>query len=124
MSKIRSTNTKSEIVFRKALWKIGFRYRLNLASLPGKPDIVLNKYKIVIFIDGEFWHGYNWEKKKETIKANRPYWVAKIEKNISRDEQNNTILQNMGYKVIRFWESEVKKELDLCISKVLAIIER
>lgn len=119
MRKIKSNNTKPEITLRKALWAKGVRYRLNVSRLPGKPDIVINTKKIVIFIDGEFWHGYNWEDKKSKIKSNTDYWIKKIERNIERDRLNNQKLTSMGYQVFRFWEHEIKKNLSGCISKIL-----
>lgn len=115
MSKIKGKNTQPEILFRKALWALGIRYRLNVAKLPGKPDIVIGKYKIIIFIDGSFWHGYKWEDKKVRIKSNKDYWIKKIERNMERDIENTKALENMGYKVFRFWEHEVKKSLQECI---------
>ena len=118
MKKIRSSNTKPELIFRKELWNSGIRYRLNSVSLPGKPDIVINKFKIVIFIDGDFWHGFRWEKKKPKIKANREYWIKKIEGNIKRDKSNNRKLKRLGYSVFRFWDHQIHKDLDSCISKV------
>ncbi|MBY0425310.1 MAG: very short patch repair endonuclease, partial [Cytophagales bacterium] len=78
MSTIRAKNTKPEIRLRKALWSQGIRYRKTLKNLPGKPDIVIRKYRLVIFVDGEFWHGYDWENKKATIKSNRGFWIPKI----------------------------------------------
>lgn len=93
MSKIRSKNTQPEILLRKALWSEGIRYRLNLAKLPGKPDIVINKFKLAIFVDGSFWHGYKWDEKKIKIKSNKEYWLNKIERNIERDNENNIALQ-------------------------------
>lgn len=119
MRKIKSNNTTPEITLRKALWAEGVRYRLNVSKLPGKPDIVINKKKIVIFIDGEFWHGYNWEDKKSKIKSNTNYWIKKIERNMERDKLNNQKLTSMGYQVFRFWEHEIKKNLSYCISKIL-----
>ena len=109
MSKIKSKNTKPELAFRKALWKAGYRYRIDFKKLIGKPDIVLNKYKTVIFIDGDYWHGYNWEERKKKIKTNRSFWIAKIERNIQRDREVNAALQRKGYTVFRFWEREIKK---------------
>jgi len=85
MSRIRGTNTKPEIALRNALWALGFRYRLNVKRLPGKPDIVMRKYKLAIFVDGEFWHGNKWKEKKPKIKSNTEYWIKKIEGNITRD---------------------------------------
>jgi len=75
MKRIKANNTKPEIFFRKALWNLGIRYRLKDGRIPGKPDIIMKKYKLVIFIDGDFWHGYNWAIKKTKLKSNINYWV-------------------------------------------------
>lgn len=119
MSKIRGKNTKPEMTFRKALYAAGYRYRVDYKKLIGKPDIALKKYKTVIFIDGEYWHGENWEERKPKIKTNRDFWVAKIERNMQRDREVNQELERLGYTVFRFWEREVKKELDRCLQEVL-----
>lgn len=119
MSKIRSQDTAPELLLRKSLYKSGVRYRINYNKLPGKPDVVILKHDIVIFIDGEFWHGYNWKNKKAKIKSNREFWIPKIERNIQRDAENNSILKAQGFKVFRFWQHEIERELDLCIEKVL-----
>lgn len=119
MSKIRGKNTKPELAFRKALYAKGYRYRIDYKKLIGKPDIILKKYKTVIFIDGEYWHGYNWEERKSKIKTNREFWIAKIERNMQRDGEVNAELKRLGYQVFRFWESEVKKKLDVCLNQVL-----
>ncbi|GMN10135.1 very short patch repair endonuclease [Croceitalea sp. MTPC9] len=119
MSKIRGKNTKPELAFRRALWAAGFRYRIDYKKLIGKPDILLKKYKTAIFIDGEFWHGYNWEERKTKIKTNREFWIPKIERNIQRDQEVNTELERLGYKVFRFWEREVNKNLEECLNSVL-----
>lgn len=118
MRKIKGVNTKAEILLRKELWKLGYRYRINVSKLPGKPDIVIENKKIVIFIDGEFWHGYNWVDKKKKIKSNREYWIKKIEGNMKRDIDNGVKLRLMGYKVYRFWEKEIKKNLTSCITAI------
>jgi DNA mismatch endonuclease (patch repair protein) len=122
MSKIRGKNTKPELLFRKALWKKGVRYRVDNKKLPGKPDVSIQKYKLAIFIDGEFWHGYNWDERKGNIKSNRGFWVPKIERNMQRDREVNRQLNTMGYTVFRFWEKEIKKELNTCINDVLVYI--
>lgn len=119
MSKIRGKNTKPEMAFRRALYAAGYRYRVDYKKLIGKPDIALKKYKTVIFIDGEYWHGHNWEERKPKIKTNREFWVAKIERNMQRDAEVNESLERLGYTVFRFWEREVKKELDRCLNEVL-----
>ena len=118
MSKIRAKNTKPEITFRKALWAKGYRYRVDYKKLIGRPDILLKKYKTAIFIDGEFWHGHNWEARKEKIKTNREFWIPKIERNIQRDNEVNIALETLGYTVFRFWEKAVKKELENCLQQV------
>lgn len=120
MGKIRGKNTKPELAFRKALYAAGYRYRVDYRKLIGRPDIVLKKYKTVIFIDGEYWHGYNWSERKPKIKTNRDFWIAKIERNIQRDSEVNAELKHQGYTVFRFWESAVKKELDHCLQEVLS----
>ncbi len=124
MSKIRSKNTKAEIALRKALWQTGLRYRINVSKLKGKPDIVFNKYKTVVFVDGEFWHGHNWAQKKKKIKANRKYWIKKIEANMKRDAANTKQLHDLGYTVVRFWEQEVKKDLTGCVKKTVAALAK
>lgn len=124
MGKIRGKNTKPELAFRKALWKTGYRYRIDFKKLIGKPDIALNTYKTVIFIDGEYWHGYNWKERKKKIKTNRAFWIAKIERNMQRDREVNAALQQLGYKVFRFWESEIKKELQGCLREVVSHLEK
>ena len=124
MGKIRGRNTKPEIAFRKALYAHGYRYRIDYRKLMGKPDIVLKKYKTVVFIDGEYWHGHNWEERKPKIKTNREFWVPKIERNMQRDEEVNRALESMGYRVFRFWESRVKKELQQCVLEVVLYMER
>ncbi|MCT8339586.1 very short patch repair endonuclease [Flavobacteriaceae bacterium TK19130] len=123
MSKIRGRNTKPELLLRKALWAKGLRYRVDSKLLPGKPDISIQKYKLAIFVDGAFWHGYNWDERKDTIKKNRRFWIPKIERNIQRDREVNHMLQQKGYRVFRFWEHEVKKNLNSCVHDILAYID-
>ena len=124
MSKIRGKDTKPEMTFRRALYAAGYRYRVDYKKLIGKPDIALKKYKTVIFIDGEYWHGHNWEERKPKIKTNRDFWVAKIERNMQRDAEVNESLERLGYTVFRFWEHEVKKELDRCLNEVLQYLRK
>jgi len=124
MKKIKGKATKAEVELSKALWAKGIRYRKNYNKLPGKPDIAITKYKLAVFIDGEFWHGCCWQEKKEKIVANRDYWIPKIEKNIQRDRLNNQKLEDMGWTVIRFWERDVIKNLDECVTKVMIYCEK
>jgi DNA mismatch endonuclease, patch repair protein len=108
---------------RKILWGLGIRYRKNDFRLPGKPDIAIYRYKIAVFIDGEFWHGYNWEQKKLSIKSNRDFWIPKIERNIDRDKQVNTMLQELGWRILRFWDQDIKNQLAQCLKHILHEIE-
>lgn len=107
MSRIRSQNTKIEVIVRKWLFSYGYRYRVNDKRYPGKPDIVLPKYKTVIFVNGCFWHGHNNCKISHIPKSNQQYWTEKIENNKNRDRQNMQKLEEMGWKVSVVWECEV-----------------
>lgn len=124
MSRIRAKDTEPEIKLRKFLWGLGIRYRKNVKKLPGNPDIVVSKYKLVVFIDGEFWHGYNWGEKRDRIKSNRGFWVPKIERNIQRDQINNKILEEQGWTVFRFWANQIKSEFPICVNRILDYIEQ
>ena len=110
MSRIRCKDTKPEMLIRKFLFANGFRYRLHDKKLPGKPDIVLPKYKTVIFINGCFWHGHENCKYFKLPKTNTEWWQAKIERNIINDKEKHTLLQNAGYKVIVVWECDIKNK--------------
>ncbi len=124
MGKIKSKNTKPEIRLRKALWHLGFRYRKNIKFLPGQPDLVFSKFKLVVFVDGEFWHGYNWEVKKLSIKSNREFWIPKIERNMQRDKANNELLEKQGWHVMRFWANDIKNNLDFCVGEIVSYLEQ
>ena len=117
MQHIRSNDTEIEVLLRKALWKKGYRYRKNYKALPGKPDIALTKYKIVVFCDGEFFHGKDWEILRPRLENsnNSEYWISKISRNIERDNEINKQLLFMGWTVIRFWGKDIKKNTDECI---------
>jgi DNA mismatch endonuclease (patch repair protein) len=120
MKNIKSKDTKVEIKLRKALWHKGYRYRKNYSALPGKPDIVLTKYKIAIFCDSEFFHGKDWEVLKPRLEnGNNPdYWVSKISRNRQRDDEVNKKLLYEGWTVIRFWGKEITKHVDECIEVI------
>jgi DNA mismatch endonuclease (patch repair protein) len=118
MSKIRGKDTKPEILLRKALWKEGIRYRKDFKKLPDKPDIAVPMYKLAIFVDGEYWHGYDWENRKSKIKTNRDFWIPKLERNMQREREVNSLLKDLGYTVMRFWSKEVFKNLDVVIATV------
>ncbi len=108
MSKIGGKNTKPEILVRKFIFSKGFRYRINVKTLPGKPDIVLPKYKTVIFVNGCFWHGHNCKKGK-LPSSNIDFWKEKISNNKSRDDKNSDLLIKLGWKVIIIWQCEISK---------------
>lgn len=120
MKQIRSKDTEIELKLRRALWKNGIRYRKNVKTLPGKPDIVITKYKIAIFCDSEFFHGKNWEILKLRLEKgdNSEYWVKKIQRNIERDDLVNKQLLFEGWSVIRFWGKDIIKNTDQCVKVV------
>ncbi len=120
MQNIKASDTKIEIRLRKALWKKGHRYRKNYKQLPGKPDIVLTKYKIAIFCDGEFFHGKDWEILEPLLKKsnNSSFWISKISRNREHDDKINKRLLFLGWIVIRFWGEDIKKHTDECVQVI------
>ena len=121
MSAVKSKDTRPELKLRKALWKEGLRYRVNYKRLPGKPDIVFTKWKVVVFCDGDYWHGHNWAIRgslQEELSGYSQYWRDKILRNIERDEENNMALKAQGWTVIRIWESDIKNDLERCVETV------
>lgn len=123
MSRIRSKNSKPELLLRKALWAKNFRFRLHDTAIPGTPDIIIKKYKLVIFVDGEFWHGYNWSQNKDKIKSNRKFWIPKIERNIQKDNIVNQSLKELGYTVFRFWSNEIIHNIQNVVNQIELFIE-
>jgi len=117
MSKVRSKDSKIEIDFRKAIWKAGFRYRKNPTKYFGKPDLLLKKQKTVIFIDSCFWHGCKRHCRLPTTK--KKYWIEKIQRNKKRDKEVNRHYKKIGWKVLRVWEHEIKKNKDKAIKKII-----
>ena len=123
MASVKLKKGKDEVAIAKALWHKGYRYWLNRKKLPGSPDIALQKHKVAIFVDGEFWHGYDWESRKPKLKRNREYWIEKIEENMARDKRVDNELRAIGWTPIHFWSKEVKKDVDECISKIEALVD-
>lgn len=111
MSRIRSKDTKPEKIIRSILHKLGFRFRINRKNFPGKPDIVLPKYKTVIFVHGCFWHHHAGCRIASNPKSNIDFWNKKFSNNIERDKKNQKALKEMGYRVVIIWECEVKSFL-------------
>lgn len=131
MRRVRSTNTTPEILFRKALWNKGLRYAICKTELPGKPDIVLPSRRIAIFIDGDLWHGGQWQRRGKVAledqfdaALSKEYWLDKIRRNMERDCSSTHKLLVSGWTVLRFWESEVYKDLDQCVEATLRVIEK
>jgi DNA mismatch endonuclease (patch repair protein) len=112
MSKIRSKDTKAELTLRKLLHSKGYRYRVHLSSLPGKPDIVFTRRRVAVFVDGDFWHGWKFEDWAHKL---APYWRAKIERNRARDLQHENTLRDQGWDVLRIWEHQVKSDPEACV---------
>lgn len=119
MSCIKGKGTKPEEIVRKYLFSQGFRYRKNDKRLPGTPDIVLPKYKTVIFVNGCFWHGHAGCKYFVWPKNNEEFWKKKIEANIFRDQKKTKALEEQGWKVIVVWECKLKKDAELALSKIV-----
>lgn len=115
MQNIKSKDTKPELLLRKALWNQGIRYRLHGKTIFGKPDIYIKSKKIAIFVDSDFWHGRLYLEGRSIPKSNQDYWIPKLERNIERDKLVNQTLEKQGWVVLRFWESEIKKEIEKCI---------
>ena len=122
MQSNKSKGTKPELVLAKAMWALGLRYRKNSGSIFGKPDFSFKKYKVAVFVDGEFWHGKDWEQRKAEIKGNREFWIAKIERNIRRDMEVTGRLKAEGWTVLRFWSNDVVKDTTSCAEAVRQVI--
>lgn len=120
MQRIKAKDTSIELKLRKSLWHKGYRYRKNDSSLPGKPDIVLPKYKIAVFCDSEFFHGKDWEVLKPRLEkgSNSQYWISKISRNKARDDEINKRLLFEGWTVIRFWGNDIAKNVDECVKVI------
>ena len=123
MSMIKSKNTKVEVLLRKELWRRGLRYRKNCPLVYGKPDLVFLRKQIAVFIDGEFWHGYNFEEIKSRLKNNKEFWIKKIEWNMEKDFEITQFLISQGWVVLRFWDFEIKNDLSGCADKVERIVK-
>lgn len=123
MQAIKNKATMAEITLAKALWKRGHRYRKNNRKIFGNPDLTFSKSKLAIFVDGEFFHGYNWETEKHRIKTNRDFWWNKIEGNMRRDQLVNNTLKDSGWTILRFWTREIQKDLASCITSIEQKIE-
>lgn len=120
MSHVKSKDSRIELTLRRALWERGIRYRKNFASLPGKPDLAITKYRIAIFCDSEFFHGKDWENLEKQLARgnNAEFWIKKITNNRARDEAVNRELRYLGWRVLRFWGKDIMKNTQECIRRV------
>lgn len=119
MSAVKSKDTRPELALRKELWRRGLRYRKNYKKLPGKPDIVFPRARLAVFCDGDFWHGHNWAIRgygslENELQRYSRAWADKITRNIQRDERTNEELEDVGWKVLRIWESDIKADVKRC----------
>lgn len=114
MRQVKNKGSKIEVMLMKELWRRGLRYRKNVNSVYGKPDIAFIGKKIAVFCDSEFWHGFNWEERKKDFKSHQEFWIPKIERNMERDKEVNATLKSEGWTVIRFWGNDIKKHLQEC----------
>lgn len=121
----KKSGTRCELILRRELWSRGCRYRLDVGDLPGRPDIVFTRARLAIFCDGDFWHGKDWPRRKEKLArgSNPGYWIAKIERNMERDLGVSAQLRDAGWIVLRFWESEIRKDLDNVCELIVDILD-
>ena len=121
MSRNRAKDTRPEVRLRKALYHQRLRYRKNYRKLPGTPDIALTRQKIAIFVDGDFWHARGHETHPgEQVTTNKEYWVKHLSRNVERDREVTDTLTEQGWLVLRFWESDIKRNLEACVNTSLA----
>lgn len=123
MSRIRGKNTGIEMTLRKALYARGVKARHNSKYIYGHPDLSWKGYKVVVFCDSEFWHGYHFEEQEKKIHSHQEYWIPKIEHNIARDAQVNDELTKEGYTILRFWGQEIEKDTAGCVEKILKTLK-
>ncbi len=114
MKQVRNKDSKIELALRKELWSRGLRYQKNVTNIFGKPDLVFKGQKVAVFCDSEFWHGYNWNERKNDFKSRQDFWIPKIERNMERDKEVTAELQKQGWTVLRFWGKEIKKNVKEC----------
>lgn len=118
MRQVKNKDSRIEILLRKELWSRNLHYRKNVSSIIGKPDIAFIGKKIAVFVDSEFFHGFDWENRQNDIKSNRDFWIKKIERNMQRDAVVNDALNSEGWLVLRFWGNEIKNNVSECADKI------
>lgn len=123
MKAVKNKGSNIETMLQKELWHRGLRYRKNVKTVYGKPDIAFIGKKVAVFCDSEFFHGYDWENKNKEIKSNRDFWIPKIEKNMARDKEVTEKLLADGWIVLRFWGNEIKRNLSQCADKIESVVK-
>src|SRR5262249_6975374 len=120
----KKTNTRCELALRRELWGRGLRYRLHVAGLPGHPDIVFSREHVVVFCDGDFWHGRDLERRLPSLSRgpNSTYWVAKVQRNVARDRENDRALEAAGWAVVRVWETDVRRAPTRVADRIAGIL--
>ena len=118
MQAVKNKDSKIECLLRNELWQRGLRYRKNVKTVYGHPDIAFIGKKVAVFVDSEFWHGYDWENRKTDIKSHQEFWISKIERNIQRDVEVNEKLNAEGWTILRFWGKEITKSVQECADKI------
>ena len=118
MQAVKNKDSEIELILRKHLWNRGMRYRKNVKTVFGHPDIAFIGKKIAVFCDSEFWHGYDWDNRKNDIKTRRDFWIPKIERNIERDHEVNEKLISDGWIVLRYWGKDIKKNTEKIVDEI------
>jgi len=118
MRRVKNKDSAIELALRKELWNRGLRYRKNVKSVYGKPDIAFIGKKIAVFCDSEFWHGYAWEIAQDEFQSRRDFWISKIERNMQRDQEVNEKLRGDGWIVLRFWGKQIKRDVVACADEI------
>jgi DNA mismatch endonuclease (patch repair protein) len=124
MKQVKNKGSKIEVMLMKELWSRGLRYRKNVKTVFGKPDITFIGKKVAVFCDSDFWHGYNWEERKHDFKSHQEFWIPKIERNMERDREVTEKLKSEGWTVLRFWGRDIKKDLISCADAIEKAVKK
>lgn len=122
MQAVRSSGSEIERLLRAELWRLGLRYRKNMRAVIGCPDVVFKSEQVAVFCDSEFWHGFDWKRRKHDFHSNRKFWIGKIERNMRRDSEVTRELRGLGWRVVRFWGTEIMGDSKKCAKKVYQIV--
>lgn len=122
MRSVKSKDSEIELKLRKELWRRGLRYRKNVLSVTGHPDILFSKQKVAVFCDSEFWHGFNWEERQADFKSHKKFWYEKIRRNMERDLEVTIALRDEGWTVLRFWGKEILEDVVSCADRIEKVV--